>query len=186
MWFCGKFGLSPSNHDPHPLTTTRNVCNYALKDVEIASSFSAGYSFDRVAIPSNQQWQQSTRTPMLNEDEEQSSDGLDNNSSDDEKLFQPNEDSEYDLDEDTLDDTKIEALFAPATLAAVSLRWGSHKADFKAVKKLMAKRKWSLRHIVLLYTGFGGRPRGSRGLPCLAIVSHALPDRKEIRDSILW
>jgi hypothetical protein len=59
---------------------------------------------------------------MLNEDEEQSSDGLDNNSSDDEKLFQPNEDSEYDLDEDTLDDTKIEALFAPATLAAVSLR----------------------------------------------------------------
>src|SRR5467141_1135133 len=32
----------------------------------------------------------------------------------------------------------------------------------------MAKRKWSLRHIVLLYTRFGGRPRGSR-------VSHTLP-----------
>ena len=47
---------------------------------------------------------------MLNEDEEQS---LDNNSSDDEELFQPDENSEYDLDEDTLDDTKIEALFAP-------------------------------------------------------------------------
>jgi len=45
---------------------------------------------------------------MLNEDEEQSSDGLDNNSSDDEELFQPDENSEYDLDEDTLDDTKIE------------------------------------------------------------------------------
>jgi hypothetical protein len=57
---------------------------------------------------------------MLNEDEEQSSDGLDN-SSDDEELFQPDENSEYDLDEDTLDDTKIEALFAPAILAAVSL-----------------------------------------------------------------
>ena len=39
---------------------------------------------------------------MLNEDEEQSSDGLDN-SSDDEELFQPDENSEYDLDEDMLD-----------------------------------------------------------------------------------
>ena len=52
---------------------------------------------------------------------------------DDEELFQPHENGEYDLDEDTLDDTKIEALFAPATWTAVSL-------PLKAVEKLMAKR----------------------------------------------
>jgi len=57
-----------------------------------------------------------------NEDEEQSNDGLDNNSGDDEELPQPDENSEYDLDEDTLDDTKIEALFAPATWAFPFLR----------------------------------------------------------------
>jgi hypothetical protein len=57
-----------------------------------------------------------------NEDEEQSNDGLDNNSSDDEELPQPDENSEYDLDKDTLDDTKIEALFAPATWAFPFLR----------------------------------------------------------------
>jgi len=40
-----KVWILESFSDPHPLTTTRNVCNYALKDVEIASSFPAGYSF---------------------------------------------------------------------------------------------------------------------------------------------
>jgi len=45
------------------------------------------------------------------------------------------------------------------------------KADFIAfieVEKLMIKRKWSLRHIVLLYTRFGMATRRVRGL------SHAL------------
>ena len=95
---------------------------------------------------------------MLNEDEEQS---LDNNSSDDEELFQLDDNSEYDLGEDTLDDTKIEALFAPATTSA----YQSYRdfITFIEVEKLMAKRKWSLQHIVLLYlpeamlyTRFGG------------------------------
>src|SRR5467141_644736 len=101
---------------------------------------------------------------MLNEDEEQSSDGLDNNSSDDEELFQPDENSEYDLDEDTLDCTS----YMGSRFPSFAEMRESYKADFKAVEKLMAKRKWSLRHIVLLYTRFGGRPRGSR-------VSHTLP-----------
>ena len=40
----------------------------------------------------------------------------------DEELFEPGESREYDLDEDTLDDTKIEALFALATWAFPFLR----------------------------------------------------------------
>jgi hypothetical protein len=63
---------------------------------------------------------------LLNEDEEQNRDGLDNNSSGDEELFQPDENREYDLDEDALDDTKIEALFAPSSryLAEMKESWG--------------------------------------------------------------
>src|ERR1700722_10350492 len=56
------------------------------------------------------------------------------------------------------------------------------KADFIAfieVEKLMIKRKWSLRHIILLYTRFGMATRRVRGL------SHALLRHKEISDSIL-
>ncbi|KAN0070666.1 hypothetical protein V8E54_011535 [Elaphomyces granulatus] len=67
----------------------------------------------RLSILSNQQ---STRTPMLNEDEEQTSYGLTTTrSSDDEELFQLDENSEYEVRIHYVDDTKIEGLFAPAT-----------------------------------------------------------------------
>ena len=103
-----------------PSQQRETSCNYALKDVEIASSFPAGYSFgsQQSAVTAEHSHADSciTRTS-----EEQSNDGLDNNSSDDEELSQPDENSEYDLDEDTLDDTKIEALFAPATVGSISL-----------------------------------------------------------------
>ena len=108
-------------------------------------------------------------------DEEQNSDGLDDDLDDN------------DLDEDNLDEAKIEALFAPTTRRAggkghfPSLAESCHlgKADFIAfieVEKLMIKRKWSLRHIILLYTRFGRKVRG---------LSHALLRYKEISDSIL-
>ena len=111
-------------------------------------------------------------------DEEQNSDGLDDDLDDN------------NLDEDNLDEAKIEALFAPTTGRAggkghfPSLAESCHlgKADFIAfieVEKLMIKRKWSLRHIILLYTRFGMATRRVRGL------SHALLCHKEISDSIL-
>jgi hypothetical protein len=114
-------------------------------------------------------------------DEEQNSDGLDDDLDDN------------DLDEDNLDEAKIEALFAPTTRRAgdkgrfpslAEMRKSCHlgKADFIAfieVEKLMIKRKWSLRHIILLYTRFGMATRRVRGL------SHALLRHKEISDSIL-
>jgi hypothetical protein len=70
-----------------------------------------------------------------------------------------------DLDEDNLDEAKIEALFAPTNWgkrrfpSSAEMRKSCHlgKADFIAfieVEKLMIKREWSLRHIILLYTGF--------------------------------
>ncbi|KAN0073940.1 hypothetical protein V8E54_007877 [Elaphomyces granulatus] len=113
---------------------------------------------------------------MLDEDsdEEQNSDSLDDVSSDDDELFEPDNNSEFDdddlddndLDEDNLDEAKIEALFAPTTR--------------RVVEKLMIKRKWSLRHIILLYTRFGMATRRVRGL------SHGLLRHKEISsDSIL-
>jgi hypothetical protein len=53
---------------------------------------------------------------MLNEDEEQTSYGLTTTrSSDDEELFQLDENSEYEVRIHYVDDTKIEGLFAPAT-----------------------------------------------------------------------
>ncbi|KAN0071455.1 hypothetical protein V8E54_010051 [Elaphomyces granulatus] len=76
------------------------------------------------------------------------------------------------IDEDNLDEAKVEALFAPTT------RRAGGKADFIAfieVKKLMIKRKWSLRHIILLYTRFGMATRRVRGL------SHALIKRLATR-----
>ncbi|KAN0075941.1 hypothetical protein V8E54_007211 [Elaphomyces granulatus] len=111
-------------------------------------------------------------------DEEQNSDGLDDDLDDN------------NLDEDNLDEAKIEALFAPTTRRAgdkgrfpslAEMRKSCHlgKADFIAfieVEKLMIKRKWSLRHIILLYTRFGRKVRG---------LSHALLRYKEISDSIL-
>jgi len=134
-------------------------------------------------------------------DEEQNSDSLDDVSSDDDELFEPDNDSEFDdddlddndLDEDNLDEAKIEALFAPTTrraggkrrfpsLAEMRKSCNLGKADFIAfieVEKLMIKRKWSLRHIILLYTRFGMATRRVRGL------SHALLRHKEISDSIL-
>ena len=140
---------------------------------------------------------------MLDEDsdEEQNSDSLDGVSSDDDERFEPDNNSEFDdddlddndLDEDNLDEAKIEALFAPTTRRAggkgrfpslAEMRKSCHlgKADFIAfieVEKLMIKRKWSLRHIILLYTRFGMATRRVRGL------SHALLRHKEISDSIL-
>jgi len=133
------------------------------------------------------------------EDEEQNSDdGLDDISNDSDGLFQPDESSECDdddldndnLDEDRLDDAKIEALFAPATgskrrrfLSMAGMKeCNLGKADFKAfieVEKLMIKRKWSLRHIILLYTRFGRATKRARG------VSHVLLHHKEIRDSVI-
>jgi len=119
-------------------------------------------------------------------DEEQNSDSLDDVSSDDDELFEPDNDSEFDdddlddndLDEDNLDEAKIEALFAPTTrraggkrrfpsLAEMRKSCNLGKADFIAfieVEKLMIKRKWSLRHIILLYTRFGMATRRVRGL----------------------
>lgn len=138
---------------------------------------------------------------MLDEDEEQSSDGFDDISSDDDEFFQPDEsesesdDLDYDdLDGDKLDDAKIEALFAPATGRAgkkkrrfsslAEMRESSNlgKPDFKAfveVEKLMTKRNWTFRHIILLYTRFGSAIKRVRG------VSRALLHDEEIRDSIL-
>lgn len=121
-------------------------------------------------------YQQSARTPVLSDDEEQNSDGLEDTFSDDDdedELFHPDESSESDdddLDEDGLDDAKIEALFAPTTgraggkrrrfppLAEIKESYKLGKADFKAfidVEKLMIKRKWSFQHVILLYTRFG-------------------------------
>ena len=34
--------------------------------------------------------------------------------------------------------------------------WLKRLAPYAIIEKLMAKRKWSLQHIVLLYTRFGG------------------------------
>jgi hypothetical protein len=66
---------------------------------------------------------------MLDEDsdEEQNSDSLDDVSNDDDELFEPDNNSEFDdddlddndLDEDNLDEAKIEALFAPTTRRVV-------------------------------------------------------------------
>jgi hypothetical protein len=144
-------------------------------------------------------YQQSTRTQVLSDDEEQNSDGIEDISSDDDEdeLFRPDESSESDdddLDEDELDDAKIEALFAPTTgmagskrrrfpsLAEIKESCKLGKADFKAfidVEKLMIKRRWSFRNVILLYTRFGRATKRTRG------VSHAVLHHKEISDSII-
>src|ERR1700719_4593215 len=67
------------------------------------------------------------RTLDEDSDEEQNSDSLDDVSSDDDELFEPDNNSEFDdddlddndLDEDNLDEAKIEALFAPTTRRVV-------------------------------------------------------------------
>jgi hypothetical protein len=145
-------------------------------------------------------YQQSARTPVLSDDEEQNSDGLEDTFSDDDdedELFHPDESSESDdddLDEDGLDDAKIEALFAPTTgraggkrrrfppLAEIKESCKLGKADFKAfidVEKLMIKRKWSFQHVILLYTRFGRATKRSQG------VSHAVLHYKEISNPII-
>jgi hypothetical protein len=148
-------------------------------------------------------YQQSARTPVLSDDEEQNSDGLEDTFSDDDdedELFHPDESSESDdddLDEDGLDDAKIEALFAPTTgraggkrrrfppLAEIKESCKLGKADFKAfidVEKLMIKRKWSFQHVILLYTFFSTlgsveRPRGLKEFLMLSSTIRRLATR---------